>query len=145
MGQRQLAYTGPMDAGRGWIGIVAAVAASLGCSDAGKGNGDVSGAWCGKDVAAAAACVGDEAIYLQLTQSGSAVTGTYCEDYAATECYTLDGGTLAGSALTFSYDLPPTDSVSATLSLATSGETMTGAMTSTKCGCDIAVTLHRLD
>lgn len=129
---------------RRWLGFVAVVAAAIGCSDGKTGNGDVTGAWCGKDVATDGECLGDAAIYLRLTQSGTAVAGTYCEDYAATDCYTLDGGAIAGSALTFGYELPPTDSVDAAFTLAGDGKTMTGTMTSTKCDCDLAVTLHRL-
>jgi len=129
-----------------WMGLAAVVAAGLACSsDKTDVSGSVTGSWCGLDVATAAACVGDEALFLQLTQNGTTVTGTFCEDSAKTDCYTLQDGTLVGGTLTFGWDIPPSDTVDGSFTLASDGKTLVGSLYSTKCNCDVPATLHRLD
>ena len=109
-------------------------------NDASSGN--VSGAWCGLPVGTAAECVGDEVVYAEFAQAGIAVTGTACEYYRA-GCYPLENGMLVGGHLTYRYTFTP-DHVDADFTLATDGQSLTGAYTSTKCGCQIALTLHLL-
>jgi hypothetical protein len=121
-------------------------AVSLGCSsspDVSSSAGDVTGAWCGIDVATASACVGDEVVYAELAQTGTAVTGRACEYYLA-GCYTIENGAFTNGELVFDYVFAP-DRVDATLTLASDGGTLTGKYTSTKCTCDLPVTLHRLN
>lgn len=120
--------------------------ALLGCSNApgtSTSTGDVSGAWCGIDVATASACVGDEVVYAELVQTGTTVTGRACEYYLA-GCYTIENGAFTNGELVFDYVFAP-DCVDASLTLASDGGTLTGKYTSTKCTCDLPVTLHRLN
>jgi len=122
------------------------VAVGLGCSNspgASTGNGDVSGAWCGIDVATASACVGDSVVYAEFAQSGSLVTGQSCEYYLA-DCFPIENGAVTNGQLVFDYLFAPYR-VDATLTLASDGGALlTGKYTSTKCTCDVPVTLHRL-
>ena len=121
------------------------LAACLACSDGNggaSGGGDVSGAWCGLQVTTAAACVGDEVVYAEFAQSGTTVTGQSCEYYLA-GCYTLENGSLTGEALVFDYTFSP-DRVDASLILSADGQTLAGTYASTKCSCEVPVTLHRL-
>ena len=129
---------------RGWLAILPLVAWS-GC---GGGNGvapgaSVTGAWCGLQVTAAADCTGDnEPIYAELAQSGTTVTGRSCEYYLA-GCYAIENGSLTGTNLVFDYTFSP-DRVDANLDLSADSQTLTGTYASTKCSCDVPVTLHRL-
>jgi hypothetical protein len=88
------------------------------------------------------ACVGDEVVFAQLTQAGAAVTGQSCEQYM-TGCYPLETGSLVNGKLSFHYTFGA-NSVDAHLTLSADGATLDGAYTSTKCLCDVPVTLHRL-
>jgi hypothetical protein len=128
------------------IGILAVVAAALACSeDKAAPDGSVTGRWCGIDVATAAACVGDEVFYVQLTQDGAAVTGTWCEDAEATDCNTIADGMFVGGTFTFGYDLAPSDRVDGSLTLSGDGDQLAGDLTTTKDGGHVVpVTLHRL-
>jgi hypothetical protein len=129
---------------RGWLAILPLMAC-LACSDGnggGSSGGDVSGAWCGLQVTTAAACVGDEVIYAEFAQAGTTVTGQSCEHYL-TGCYAIENGSLTGGTLTYDYTFSP-DRVDASLSLSSDGQTLAGTYASTKCSCDIPVTLHRL-
>lgn len=119
--------------------------ACLACSDGNGGasaGGDVSGAWCGLQITTAAACVGDEVIYAEFAQSGTTVTGRSCEYYLA-GCYAIENGSLTGEALVFDYTFSP-DRVDASLTLSADGQTLAGTYASTKCSCEVPVTLHRL-
>jgi hypothetical protein len=111
-------------------------------------GGDVTGAWCGIDVADAPSCLGDEVIYAELTQSGGgtgqAVTGMSCDHYnAGSGCYELDGGGMTSRVLTFFYTFG-VNRVDARLTLSEDQQSLAGTYTSTKCVCDVPVTLHRL-
>ena len=123
------------------------VAVLLGCSNSSgtsPGNGDVSGAWCGIDVATASACLGDSVVYAEFTQTGSTVTGQSCERYL-TQCYPIENGAVTNGALVFDYLFTPYR-VDATLTLTSDGGALlTGKYTSTKCTCDVPLTLHRLN
>jgi hypothetical protein len=122
------------------------LAAFLACSGgngSASGSGDVNGAWCGLQVTTAADCVGnDDAIYTEFAQSGSTVTGQSCEYYLAA-CYTIENGSLTGANLVFDYTFSP-DRVDASLTLSADGQTLSGTYASTKCSCDVPVTLYRL-
>jgi hypothetical protein len=126
--------------------VLAAIgAASLGaCSSPGGSGGsvNVSGNWCGAAVDAATACTGSQVVYVEMAQSGSTVTGTACEYYRS-GCYAIQDGFVAGNRLTFDYTFAP-DSVTADFTVAADGRSMTGAYTSTKCGCQIPETLYLL-
>jgi hypothetical protein len=125
--------------------LLAAVLLAAACGStsppAGQG-GDVTGAWCGLEVTDAIACVGDEVVYAELAQVGTAVTGQSCERYM-TGCYPLENGSLANGALAFHYTFS-SGSVDAHLMLSADGRSLAGTYTSTKCACDVPVTLHRL-
>jgi hypothetical protein len=109
-----------------------------GCiADAG---GEVEGSWCGRAVETAEQCAGDEVGYVELQQSGSEVSGTFCEAYEW-DCYPVEGGSFEDDTLTFSYSFPPY-TVDGELTL--DGDTLTGSFFSSKCDCSIPVTLHRL-
>jgi hypothetical protein len=127
---------------------VAALVATFvlsGCSSGGgppSSEGNVSGAWCGLQVGTAADCVGDEVIYAELTQTGTAVTGMSCEDYLD-DCFPLDNGSVVGDHLTYRYTFAP-DHVDADLTLSADGQSLTGTYASTKCSCQVPETLHLL-
>jgi hypothetical protein len=120
--------------------LVVGLACSAG--NGGAPGGDVSGAWCGLPVTTAEACVGDEVIYAELGQAGSTVTGQSCEYYLGA-CYPIENGSLMATTLVFDYTFSP-DRVDASLILSADGQTLTGTYASTKCSCDVPVTLHRL-
>jgi hypothetical protein len=121
-------------------------AACLTCSGSNggaSGGSALTGAWCGLQVTTAADCVGNnDAIYAEFTQTGTTVTGQSCEYYLA-GCYPIENGSLTGQALTFDYTFSP-DRVDASLTLSADGQTLSGTYASTKCSCDVPVTLHRL-
>lgn len=104
------------------------------------GSADVTGNWCGRDVAAKEQCQGDEVEYLELVQSGSSVTGRICEAYDK-DCAPIDGGSLDGDKLTFTYS-PRT--VGGKVNLVLRGDTLVGAIHSDKCACELPFTFHRL-
>jgi hypothetical protein len=128
---------------RGWPAVLL-LAAGLACSEGNGGapGGDVSGAWCGLPVTTAEACVGDEPIYAELGQAGTTVTGQSCEYYLG-GCYPIENGSLTGTRLVFDYEFSP-DRVDASLTLSADTQTLTGTYASTKCSCDVPVTLPRL-
>lgn len=109
-----------------------------GCSA--DADGEVEGSWCGRAVETAEQCTGDEVVYAELQQSGSAVSGTICEAYEK-ECYPVEGGNFEDGTLTFSYSFQ-TNTVEGELAL--DGDTLTGSFFSSKCDCSIPVTLLRL-
>ena len=55
----------------------------------------------------------------------------------------IENGSLTGEALVFDYTFSP-DRVDASLTLSADGQTLAGTYASTKCSCDVPVTLHRL-
>ena len=118
--------------------------AMLGSADSGSqgdsGSTGVSGRWCGKEVSAAEQCTGDEVIYLEVAQSGSAVTGQACEAYN-NGCYPLENGSFDKDQLSFRYTFTP-DHVDASLTL--SGDTLSGTLSSTKADAPLPLTLHRI-
>ena len=93
----------------------------------------------------AAACLGDEVFYVELTQNGAAVTGNWCEDFEQSDCNTIADGMVVGGTFTFHYDLAPSDRVDGSLALSGDGDELTGNLTTTKDGGHVVpVTLHRL-
>lgn len=114
--------------------------ATLSCSGEDVGSQDVTGNWCGRDVAAKEQCQGDEVEYLELVQSGSTVTGQICEAYDK-DCAPIDGGKLEARKLTFTYS--PT-TVGGKVDLQLEGDTLVGTIHADKCGCETAFTFHRL-
>jgi hypothetical protein len=135
-------FFGLVRAHSGWSQALLAAAACCGCSD-GEGDAvDVSGAWCGKQVATAAECVGDEVEYLELNQAANVVTGKVCEAYD-NDCNDIQSGTVAEERLDFFYTFSGFR-VDATLDIL-DASTMRGSFTSNKCACSIALTMHRLN
>ncbi|MES1186253.1 MAG: hypothetical protein ABUL60_20745 [Myxococcales bacterium] len=122
-----------------WLGACLSVLA-LSCADNQDTAGGVSGKWCGRDVASAEACVGDEVEYLDLVQSGSTVTGKICEAYEA-DCAPIENGKLSGAKLTLGFD--PQD-VGGLADLELSGDVLDGTLHSDKCACELPFTFHRL-
>lgn len=125
-----------------WAPVLLAFSLLSGC-----GSSEVSGAWCGKDVTDATACLGDDVFYAKFEQSGESVSGTWCEDYNDSNCESFTG-TITDDTVTlanfFKDDRPP-------LVLTLDGDTLSGVIggcstcDSGPCLCDIPVTLHRLD
>jgi hypothetical protein len=113
---------------------------ALGCAGSHEAGGDVSGKWCGRDVASPEACLGDEVEYLDLVQNGSQVTGKICEAYEA-DCAPVENGKLSGTKLTFGFD--PQD-VGGLAELELSGDVLDGTLHSGKCACELPFTFHRL-
>jgi len=111
------------------VGIVLLLA---GCGGE-SGNAEVGGNWVGGG--------SGESTYLELQQSGSAVTGQACER-PGHDCYPIKDGKLSGQSLTFCYEFD-THKVTATLTLSVDGKTLTGSYHSTKCNCDLAVSLTK--
>lgn len=72
------------------------------------------------------------------------MTGQSCESYlAGSGCYAIENGSFTGGALTYDYTFSP-DRADASLTLSSDGQTLAGTYASTKCSCDVPVTLHRL-
>ena len=118
----------------------------LGCSgssstDGSSGLSDVSGAWCGANVATAVECVGDEVGYLELTQSGETVSGQSCEAFEH-DCQAVQAGTFSGNHLSYFYTFD-VYRVDASFDVA-SATTLHGTFHSDKCNCDQPLTLHRV-
>jgi hypothetical protein len=123
----------------GWSRALLAAAACCGCADGDEV--ELSGAWCGKQVATAAECVGDEVEYLELTQVADTVTGRVCEAYDK-DCNDIQSGTVSDERFTFFYTFS-TDRVDADLAVVDSNR-MQGSFFSTKCGCDLPYTFYRI-
>ena len=102
---------------------------------------NVTGHWCGTKVEKDDECVGDEAGYLLLKQSGDKVTGQACEALDR-DCYVIEDGTIDGSAVTFRYTFAEFE-VAAKLEVAE--DRMSGVLHSSKCDCDIGFNFHRID
>ncbi len=103
-------------------------------------TGDVTGSWCGRDVATKEECKGDEVEYLELVQTDSKVTGQICEAYGE-DCAPIDGGKVDGQKLTFTFS--PT-TVGGKVDLDLRGDTLVGTIHADKCDCEVAFTFHRL-
>ena len=115
----------------------------FGCSDEPSPAGDVSGHWCGKQVATSAECLGDEVQYLVLTQAANGVvTGTHYEAYDH-DGYELQSGKYANGRLTYFYtfDVYRVDGDFTS----TNGDTLSGKLHTDKCNCDIPTTLYRVE
>ncbi|MGC4087412.1 MAG: hypothetical protein QM756_05890 [Polyangiaceae bacterium] len=105
---------------------------------------DLTGHWCGAEVATSAECLGDEVFYLELQQSADdTVTGQACEAYGADECYAVGNGKLNNTNFTFDYTFSGF-TVTGSFSVKTRGR-LEGMLHSTKCGCDIPKTIYRVD
>lgn len=120
-----------------------ATGGTFGGTDGTPGNGqptDLSGAWCGLQVQSPAACVGDEALYMEVEQEGTTLSGVFCEAYEK-ECYPLTG-TLDGSSLSFEYHFSG-ETVTGTFE--TGDASLQGSLFSTKCGCEIPTELFRVE
>jgi hypothetical protein len=100
----------------------------------------VNGHWCGKDVDDESACEGDEVGYTELDESGTEVTGQFCEAID-TDCYDLHDGRFDGKNLTFQYSFSG-NTVTGEFTL--EDDTLKGTLHSTKCDCEVSRTLHRL-
>lgn len=109
----------------------------LGCSGD-ETAGDVTGQWCGRDVSAPEACLGDEVEYLELTQSGSAVSGQICEEYGS-DCAPIENGKLDGTKLSFGFS---PEEVGGKADLELSGDLLVGALHSDKCACELPFTFR---
>ncbi|XXY54308.1 hypothetical protein WME91_24565 [Sorangium sp. So ce269] len=129
------------------LGIVCISMSVIACSpgedeEPGEGDGtsDVEGSWCGREVEADEQCAGDEVSYARLDQSGSVITGEFCESYNK-DCYTIQNGIAEGNTISFSYSF---ESETVSGSFALDGDTLTGSLVSSKCDCTIPMTLHRV-
>lgn len=113
----------------------------LGCSGRDDTERSLTGSWCGTPVTAAAECVGDEVMYVELQESGGKVTGGACEAFGK-ECYALQAGVRSGQKVTYFYEFAGYR-VTADLDFDL-GNGLSGSYFSTKCGCEVPVTLHRV-
>ena len=103
---------------------------------------DVSGEWCGKQVATPADCVGHEVEYLALTQTAAAVTGKVCEAYEK-DCNDIQSGAVSDRSLSFFYTFAGYR-VDASLEIAEANR-MQGSFYSTKCACELPLTFYRIE
>jgi len=132
------------------VGIVLATAACMACT-----NGDgrtagpaasVAGEWCGRPVASPVDCRGDEVFFAVLAQDESVVTGQFCEAYEL-DCYDIADGVVAGRTVSFHYEFDDGGAVARVdvdADVSTDGDTMTGTAFSSKCACELDLTLFRL-
>jgi hypothetical protein len=136
-------FLGLMRMRSGWgRALLAAAACCGGCADVDEGaEVELSGAWCGKQVATAAECVGGEVEYLELTQVADTVTGRVCEAYDK-DCNDIQSGTVSDERLTFFYTFS-SDRVDADLDVVDTNR-MQGSFYSTKCACSQPFTFHRI-
>jgi hypothetical protein len=124
----------------GWL--VGLAVLTCGCGgDSSDDSLNVGGEWCGRAVATAAECVGDEVGYLRVSQTGAAVSGRMCEAYEK-DCNELQAGEVAGTHFTFFYEFSEFR-VDAAFD-AQGKNALRGSFHSTKCGCDIPMTLNRV-
>ena len=98
----------------------------------------VTGHWCGAAAATSAECLGDEVEYLELTQTGTAVTGIACEAYQK-DCYAVQSGQCENGAFSYYYTF---DSFRVDADLTLTNGTLTGTYHSDKCDCDIPLTFR---
>ena len=98
---------------------------------------DVTGPWTGS-------LEGDTA-YLELTQTGSYVSGKFCEAPPNEDCQSIYGGRFIDGHLTgaFSFFESGTQTVSFDLAIGGDGKTLSGDAESTKCSCKASVVLAR--
>lgn len=61
---------------------------------------DFSGTWCGKQVAEASACKGDDVIFMTITQAGDKVDASMCEAFNKKDCAKLESSSMKDGALT---------------------------------------------
>jgi len=81
-----------------------------------------------------------------IIQSGSSVSGQACERYEF-DCYPIQNGAVAGSTLNFDYSWVEggtTHTVHATLTLSPDGSTLSGKYDSSKCSCEVPITVLRI-
>lgn len=93
-------------------------------------------------VGSAAECIGDEVLFVELSDDAGLLSGKACEAYAK-ECYELVDATVQGRHVVFAYEFSGYR-VDADFELSADGSTLSGAYASTKCGCEVPVTLHRV-
>lgn len=110
------------------------------CAGESEGDGEVAGNWCGRDVPTKEECQGREVEYLELSRSGTVVTGRICEAYDK-DCAPIEHGKMEGRDLSFSYS--PV-SVGGTVKLRLNGDQLAGTISALKCGCEMPYTFHRL-
>lgn len=98
---------------------------------------DVTGPWIGS-------LEGDTA-YLELTQTGSYVSGKFCEAPPDRDCHPIFGGRFIDGHLTgaFSFFDSGTQTVSFDLAMGGDGKTLSGDAEVTKCSCTASVVLAR--
>jgi hypothetical protein len=116
--------------------------ATTACNDTSSSTAvaDLTGNWCGAQVADPTACVGDEVGYLDLTQNGDTVTGRACEAFEK-DCYELQSGVVSGDKFTFFYTFD-TFRVDGDFTLGV--DALAGSYYSDKCTCQIALSFHRI-
>ena len=102
---------------------------------------DVSGEWCGRAVDSAPECTGDEVGYLNLKQTGNQVSGRMCEAYEK-DCNELQAGQVADEKFSFFYEFSEFR-VDGAFD-AHGDNILLGSLHSTKCGCDVPMTLSRV-
>ena len=105
----------------------------------------IDGKWCGRKVASAADCTGDEVNFVELSQAGTRasapVTGQWCEAYQK-DCYPIEDGTASGTHLSAIYRFGDV-AVMASFELRAPDQ-LEGTLFSTKCNCGAPVTLYRV-
>jgi hypothetical protein len=113
---------------RRWAAACAAICAVSAC-----GSTSASGEWCGRSVATAAECRGDEVFFAKLTQVDDTVTGQICEAYEK-DCSPVTSGLVTDNQLALAWG---TSSFTATATLTViEGASLSGAGTSCKTAAD---------
>lgn len=69
-----------------------------------EAKNDFSGTWCGKQVAEASACKGDDVIYMTITQAADKVDATMCEAFNKKDCAKLESSSMKDGALTLAMN-----------------------------------------
>lgn len=103
---------------------------------------DITGMWCGKQVADAVSCKGDEVMLLDLQVDGEKVTGQVCEAFK-TDCMQLADSTWKSNTLAIGYKFTG-GSVTGSFTPNEADGTLTGELQSTKAKKPIKKTFYRV-
>ena len=104
-------------------------------------RGLCGGHWCGALVAKEDDCRGDDIGFLALYSEDGIITGQACEAYEH-DCHLIEGGRLDGQRAHFTYRF---EGGYVDAKLVVKGDLMVGTFYASKCACDLAITMHRID
>lgn len=102
----------------------------------------MAGQWCGKPVADAKSCRGDDVIFVDLKVSGGTVTGEFCEAYQK-DCMPLKQSTLSNDAVSTGFEIPKKGPATANFKLNADGSVLSGDL-GLPGGKSLSRQLHRI-